>query len=128
MNIALLEDNPAILDYMSTALRMAGHNVYTHVEIPSLLAALFDQEKVCSLPPYDLVIVDLLLPGDMSGVEAIDRIRQSIPPETLPIVIVSACSQDELAQVKARFPDIPAVRKPFKMSKLLQTINQLKPA
>jgi beta-phosphoglucomutase-like phosphatase (HAD superfamily) len=54
MNIALLEDNPAILDYMSTALRMAGHNVYTHVEIPSLLAALFDQEKVCSLPPMTL--------------------------------------------------------------------------
>ncbi|HZU68864.1 MAG TPA: response regulator [Ktedonobacteraceae bacterium] len=127
MNIALLEDNPAVLDYMSTALRMAGHNVSTHVESSSLLAALFHPAGVCSPLPYDLVIVDLLLPGDMSGVEAIHRIRQSIPPDTLPIVIVSACSQYELAQVKARFPHIPMLRKPFKMSKLLQTINQLKP-
>ncbi len=127
MNIALLEDNPAILDYMSTALRMAGHNVYTHVGSFSLLAALFHLEKVRSPLPYDLVIVDLLLPGDMSGVEAIHRIHQSISPRTLPIVIVSACSQDELAQVKASFPHIPTLRKPFKMSNLLHIIDQLKP-
>lgn len=127
MNIALLEDNPAILDYMSTALRMAGHTVYAHVESPSLLAALFHQSGVRCPLPYDLVIVDLLLPGDMSGVEAIQCIHQSIPPRNLPIIIVSACSPQELAQVKARFPYVPALRKPFKMSSLLRLIEQLKP-
>ena len=125
MNIGLLEDNPAILDYMSTALSMAGHNVYTHTDSPSLLATLFHTAGVRSPLLYDLVIVDLLLPGNMSGVEAIHCIRQTIPPRSLPIIIVSACSQDELTQVKARFPDVPVLRKPFKISSLLQLIENV---
>jgi DNA-binding response OmpR family regulator len=126
MNIGLLEDNPAIVDYMSTALRMAGHDVYSHTDSPSLLAAIFHQNDVRSPLPYELVIVDLLLPGDMSGVEAIHRIHQTIAPQILPIIIVSACSQDELTQVKARFPYVPVLRKPFKMSNLLHLIENVR--
>lgn len=125
MNIGLLEDNPAILDYMSTALGIAGHNVYTYTDSPSFLATLFHPTGVRSPLPYDLVIVDLLLPGNMSGVEAIHRIRQTIPPQRLPIIIVSACSQDELTQVKARFPHVPILRKPFKINSLLQLIENV---
>lgn len=127
MNIGLLEDNPAILDYMSTALSMAGHDVYTHTDSLSLLATIFHRSGVRSPLPYDLVIVDLLLPGDMSGVEAIHRIHQTIAPWVLPIIIVSACSQDELTQVKARFPHVSVLRKPFKMSDLLHLIENVRP-
>lgn len=126
MNIGLLEDNPAIVDYMSTALSMAGHDVYAHTDSPSLLATIFHQNGVRSPLPYDLVIVDLLLPGDMSGVEAIHRIHQTIAPRILPIIIVSACSQEELSQVKARFPHVPVLRKPFKMSNLLHVIENVR--
>jgi DNA-binding response OmpR family regulator len=126
MNIGLLEDNPAILEYMSTALSMARHDVYAHADSPSLLATIFHQNGVRSPLPYDLVIVDLLLPGDMSGVEVIHRIYQTIAPRILPIIIVSACSQDELTQVKARFPDVPILRKPFKMSNLLHLIEDVR--
>lgn len=126
MNIGLLEDNPAIVDYMSTALCMAGHEVYPHTDSPSLLAQLFHQTGIRSPLPYDLVIVDLLLPGTMSGIEAIHRIHQVIPPGTLPIIIVSACSQEELAQVKARFPHVPVLRKPFKMTSLLYMIENIR--
>jgi CheY-like chemotaxis protein len=123
MNIGLLEDNPAIVDFMSIALRMAGHQVYPHTDSPSLLAQLFHQTGIRSPLPYDLVIVDLLLPGTMSGIEAIHRVYQAIPARRLPIIIVSACSQEELAQVKARFPHVPILRKPFKMSSLLHLIE-----
>jgi CheY-like chemotaxis protein len=127
MNIALLEDNPAILDYMSTALRMAGHTIYTHTDGLSLLAALFRQADVRTPLPYDLLIVDLLLPGNISGADAIRRIHQTIPSGSLPIIIVSACSEGELAQIKASFPHVPILRKPFRMSSLLQIIEQLRP-
>ena len=126
MNIALLEDNPAILDYMSTALRMAGHTIYTHTDGHSLLAALFHQADVSTPLPYDLLIVDLLLPGNISGAETIRRIHQTIPSGSLPIIIVSACSEGELAQVSASFPHIPILRKPFRMSSLLHIIEQLR--
>ena len=127
MNVALLEDNPAILDYMSTALRMAGHTIYTHTDGLSLLAALFHQADVSTSLPYDLLIVDLLLPGTIWGADVSRRIHQTIPPGSLPIIIVSACSEGELAQVKASFPHVPILRKPFRMSSLLQIIEQLRP-
>lgn len=127
MNIALLEDNPAILDYMSTALRMAGHTIYTHTDGPSLLATLFHQAGVHTSLPYDLLIVDLLLPGNISGADTIRRIRQTVPSRSLPIIIVSACSEGELDQIKASFPHIPILRKPFRMSSLLQIIERLRP-
>jgi DNA-binding response OmpR family regulator len=127
MNIALLEDNPAILDYMSTALHMAGYTIYVHTDGPSLLAALFHQVDVGTPLPYDLLIVDLLLPGYISGADTIRRIHQTIPPDSLPIIIVSAGSQGELAQAKASFPHVPILRKPFRMSSLLHIIEQLRP-
>ena len=40
MKIGLLEDNPAILDFMTTALQMAGYRVETHTKSASLLEAL----------------------------------------------------------------------------------------
>lgn len=128
MKIGLLEDNPAILDYMTTALQLAGHSVETHTQTSSLLDALIAGEgKIATTPlPYDLVIIDLLLPGHLSGLSAIQHIRQVISPKILPIIIVSACSQDELEQVKEKLPHIPIIRKPFKMGALLHLIEEMK--
>ncbi len=128
MKIGLLEDNPAILDYMTTALQMAGHSVEIHTQSFSLLDVLLaeDVEGATNPLPYDLVIVDLLLPGNISGLSAIQRIHRVISPVRLPIIIVSACSQDELKQVKEQLPHIPILRKPFKMSALLRLIEEMK--
>lgn len=127
MKIGLLEDNPAIVDYMSTALELAGHNVYTHTHASSLLETLFTPHwSVHASLPYDLLLVDLLLPGNISGAEAVQRIAQAIPPEKLPIIIVSACGQDELEQVKLTSPQVSLLRKPFKMNVLLQMIGEAK--
>ncbi len=128
MKIGLLEDNPAILDYMTTALQMAGHSVETHTQTSSLLAALVagEGQNATNSLPYDLVIIDLLLPGDIYGVSAIQHIQQVTSPEILPIIIVSACSQDELEQVKEKLPHIPIIRKPFKMGMLLRLIEEMK--
>ena len=123
----LLEDNPAILDYLSIALQMAGHNVHRHTHGTSLLdtlrlAAPDDQHAL----PYDLLIVDLLLPGKLSGLETIQRIQQFIPHQRLPIIVISAISQNELEEVKTNLPDVPLLRKPFKMHTLLQLVQELK--
>lgn len=126
MNIGLLEDNPAILDYMTTALQLAGHSVEKHIESSTLLETLFPRESAAYSLPYDLVIVDILLPGNVSGVTTIQHIHQAIPPETLPIIVVSACSRDELEQVKLKLPHVPVLRKPFKMHALLQLIQEMK--
>ena len=123
MRIGLLEDNTAIHEYITAVLELAGHTVITHTIGMSLLNELFTDTGGPSPLPYELVIVDLLLPGTLSGLAVINSIRQIIPPETLPIIVVSAASQKQLQQIDERFPDVQVLQKPFPMQKLLQLIE-----
>jgi CheY-like chemotaxis protein len=129
VNIALLEDNPPILDYLSTALEMLGHNVQKFTSSAPLLETLFIGESVRVPLPYDLALIDLLLPGpgSASGLRTVQIIRQAISPQQLHIIVVSACSQKELEQARAELPQVPILRKPFKMRQLLELIDQMQP-
>ena len=125
VNIALLEDNPSILDYLSTALEMLGHRVQKFTHSAPLLETLFSGENVRSPLPFDLALIDLLLPGSISGLEAAHLIQQAIPSNQLHIIVISACSHKELEQARAELPQVPFLRKPFRMHELLQTIDQI---
>jgi CheY-like chemotaxis protein len=129
VNIALLEDNPPILDYLSTALEMLGHNVQKFTSSAPLLETLFIGESVRVPLPYDLALIDLLLPGpgSASGLRTVQIIRQAISPQQLHIIVVTACSQKELEQAQAELPQVPILRKPFKMRQLLELIDQMQP-
>ncbi len=128
MNIALLEDNPPILDYLSTALEMLGHSVHKFTSSAPLLETLFTGESARAPLPYDLALIDLLLPGPVSGLEAAQMIQQAIPTQQLHIIVISACSQKELEEAQAELPQVPMLRKPFKMHELMQIIDQMQPA
>lgn len=127
MNIALLEDNPPILDYLSTALEMHGHTVYKFTDSAPLLETIPGGENTSVSLPYDLAIIDLLLPGPISGIETIQKIWQALAPYRLPMIVVTACSQKELEEARTIVPQVPFLRKPFKMRELTQLINQLQP-
>lgn len=128
MNIALLEDNPPILDYLSTALEMLGHTVHTFTNSVPLLESLFIDESVRVPLPYELALIDLLLPGSVSGLQTAQKIQQAIPSQQLRIIVISACSQKELEEAQAALPHVPILRKPFKIHELAQIIDQMQPA
>lgn len=128
MNIALLEDNPPILDYLSTALEMHGHTVHKFTDSAPLLETILTWKNAPLSLPYDLAIIDLLLPGPVSGIETIQKIWEALAPYRLPMIVVTACGQKELEAARAILPQVPFLRKPFKMRELTQLINQLQPA
>jgi DNA-binding response OmpR family regulator len=123
MKIGLLEDNYVISDYLTTALEIAGHQVYSHVFGHSLVERLFLDRDQHEPPPYDLVIIDLLLPGVLSGAAVIDYLHRTISPETLPIIVISAASESQLEEVRSRFPRVRVLRKPFAIKELLHLIE-----
>lgn len=126
MNIAVLEDNPAINEYLTTALEMAGHHVDIYTQGEALLEALFTNGGVRSPLPYDLITVDILLPGALSGLEVIARIRDAMPSQPLPVIVISGASQPHLEQVITGYPHIAILEKPFKRQALLQLLEELK--
>ncbi len=128
MNIGLLEDNPSILELIQTTLEMVGHTTVTYTSGQSLLNTLFGKHTTPTLPaslPYDLLIIDLNLPGELSGLEVITSIHRLLAPTVPPIIVVSAASIEQLDQLRASFPMLPVIRKPFALKTLLQTITSL---
>ncbi len=125
LRIGVLDDNPAILSLYETILTRAGHTIAKHTTGLSLLDALLPQ-KVEDPTPYDLVILDLLLPGTQSGADVFFAIRQQFPAEVLPIIVISAVDEPTLKQFRHILPnDVPLLRKPFPPHMLRQLITQL---
>jgi len=74
----------------------------------------------------DLVITDLAMP-QVSGVELIAKIRQDAETKTLPIIVITAYTWDEIA-LKAREQGYQALlSKPFELSELRRQIQKLLP-
>jgi len=123
MKIGVLEDNINIHEYLTTVLEMAGHTVSAHMDGMSLLDTLFSEESKHTPLPYDLLIIDLSLPGTLSGLSVINYIRQTITPETLPIIVLSAASPNQLEEIQTRFPNIQVLQKPCEIKTLLRLIE-----
>ena len=125
LRIGVLDDSSVILGLIETVLTMDGHRVFKHVSGSSLLNALFP-EKSEEQPQYDLVILDLLLPGALSGVDVFFAIRQQFTADVLPIIVITAVDEPTLKQFRHILPDdVPLLHKPFDPRELRRLIAEL---
>lgn len=73
--------------------------------------------------PFDLLIVDAHMP-EMSGPEFISHIRTHYPERIVPVILLSA-DAPELTQLKAMYPLVNQVSKPFTENHLMQTLMDI---
>jgi CheY-like chemotaxis protein len=127
VNIGVLDDNPAILAFLATTLKMDGHHVAEHTTGISMLDAIFSSaSSPQGAQPYDLVVLDLLLPGTMTGVDVFFAIRKEFESWQLPVIVITAVSGPTLEQFRLILPDdVPLLRKPFAPRTLRQLIANL---
>ncbi|PJA98842.1 MAG: DNA-binding response regulator [Ignavibacteriales bacterium CG_4_9_14_3_um_filter_30_11] len=80
-------------------------------------------ERIISLPP-DLLLLDIMLPG-LSGIEICKYIRNSVHLKDLPVIMITARSQetDKIIGLKTGADDY--IAKPFSIKELLARINAL---
>lgn len=126
MHVEVLEDNPAILDLLKAALTIVGHTTVSYTDGSSFLNALFERYTPDGNGhvPFDMLIIDLYLPGSLSGLQVIERVYERISPEKLPIILISGTTQAELAQIHHQLPTVVVLRKPFKMNDFYQAVEQ----
>jgi CheY-like chemotaxis protein len=75
--------------------------------------------------PVDLVIVDFMMPL-MDGAQMAQAMRENPDLRNIPIIMISAVGE---AQVRQKFEGYQAfLRKPFRISMLLETVRRLLPA
>jgi len=115
VRICIIEDEPALREQLTAALRHAGHTVDAAADGTEGLYALREY-------PADLAIVDLGLPG-ISGLELIRTARHE--GRRLPILILTARDrwQDKVAGLEAGADDY--VTKPFQVEEVLARVQAL---
>ena len=119
MRILLVEDEPTVAEAVRTALIDEGYGVDHAAFAESAL-------DFASVYPYDLVILDLILPGG-SGLAVANRLRAGVGDNTtVPILMLTALGtvEDRVAGLDSGADDY--LVKPFAMAELLARVRALR--
>ena len=119
MKILVCEDQDSIRKMIEALVHARGYDV---IAVASGAKAL---DTALTSPP-DLVLMDLMLPGQYDGFEVCRRLRAEPSTRTIPVVIISALADDE-SRAKALAAGASAYyTKPFSPIALLKEIERLK--
>jgi PAS domain S-box-containing protein len=108
--ILVVEDNPEVRTVVVSLLEQLNYRV---VAVESARAALL---TVDAGTPIDLVFSDVMLPGEMDGVELAKTVRERRP--NLPVLLTSG-----YAAALTRSQGVPILRKPYQMSALAEALR-----
>jgi two-component system phosphate regulon response regulator PhoB len=115
--IVIVEDEHDMADLVATRLQREGYKVdVAHDGIEGF-------DLIRSEPP-DLVLLDIMLPG-MSGTEIATRLRDDPRTVGVPIIMLTAKSEESDIVVGLKFGADDYVTKPFSMSVLMARIDAL---
>jgi len=118
--VLVIEDDPEVRDLLVLLLRGEGHRVAIATEAAGAL----DFIARGGLRP-DVILTDYNLPGGMSGLEAIARIRERLHHQLPAIVLTGDISTETLRQACAQ--DCIRLNKPVKLPDLARLIQTLLP-
>jgi CheY-like chemotaxis protein len=118
MRILVCEDQDAIRHMIQTLLQAAGSHEVVGVALGAQAVELARAE------PFDLLLLDLMLPGSLDGFGVIEHLRAEESTRSLPIFVISAIDDPES---RARAKSLGANEfygKPFRPLELLSEIKR----
>ena len=119
MRILVVEDQDSIRRMIEALIQARG---YTVTAVSSGVKAL----DVAMTDPPDLVLLDLMLPGQYDGFDVCRRLRSDPVTRHVPVVIITAMDDDS-TRTKAKQAGANAFyTKPFSPIALLKEIERLK--
>jgi two-component system response regulator FixJ len=115
IHIALIDDDPAVLDSLRLYLERNGVRASCFSAAESFLV---DTKAKRS---FDCVVADVLMPG-LSG---IDLVRQMASlGNSIPVILITAYGQIEMAVGAIKFGAFDFIEKPFDEQRLLESIRE----
>lgn len=121
--ILVMDDEEAVLQVIQSMLSHFGHEVVT-AKNGEEAVTLYEKHRNASAP-FDLVLMDLTVPGGMGGKEAVAKIL-AIDPQAK-VVVSSGYSNDPIMGNHREYGFCAAIVKPYQLSKLVETINPFLP-
>ena len=113
-SILVVDDNPK---FLKDALPMYGYNVDVAIDGLDALKKLFDEDSA-----YDLVLLDVMMPN-MDGWDTLKAIRKNKKTEHMPVIMITAVSEDQKVVSGLRIGADDYIVKPFILPNLLARIE-----
>src|SRR5262245_8378088 len=121
MKILVCEDQDSIRRMIEALVQARGYEV---TAVASGAKAL----DIALTSPPDVVLLDLMLPGQYDGFEVCRKLRADPTTRAIPVVIISALDDDD-SRARAKQAGCTAYfTKPFSPIALLKEIDRFKPA
>jgi DNA-binding response OmpR family regulator len=116
MRILVIEDSDSIRHLIETLVRARGHEVEA---VPSGAKGI---DSALTRPP-DAILLDLNLPGGFDGLDVCRRLRQSPSTRSVPIIVISALTDDASKQGILDAGATAYYTKPFSPTALLKELD-----
>ena len=116
--VLLLEDEEEVRDVISTTLRLHGYDVL-EAEDGAAALDLFKSHR----DAIDLLVSDVILPGEMDGIQMAELLRKSRPE--LGVLLISGYAQKAIARSGSLPEWASFMQKPFSMSGFLNRVALL---
>lgn len=116
-NLLIAEDDPDIRELLSFRLAAAGHAVTAVEDGPLALDAAAEAAP-------DLVLLDVMMPG-LSGIDVCRALRARPETSGLPVILLTARSQEADVQAGFRAGADDYMTKPFSPRELVSRIEAL---
>ncbi|MEQ9300202.1 MAG: response regulator [Cyclobacteriaceae bacterium] len=114
-NILIVEDSLITTIHLEKLVTNAGHHVLSKTDFAEQVALICDDQ----MP--DLILMDIMLNGEMTGVDAAELLRQSTV--NVPIIFISALSDHNTQTRIENISKSTLIPKPFDQTQLISTIN-----
>ena len=118
--ILLMDDEQTIVQLTQEMLSMLGHHV--DVANEGTQAVELYHRALETSHPYDLLIVDLTVPGGMGGKEVIEILGKSDPK--IKAIVSSGYSNDPIMANYKQHGFTGVVSKPYTVQELCKAVNQ----
>ena len=119
--ILILDDEEAIGLLVASALDASGFEVMPATSVAAAVQAC--EQAVASQEFFSLVICDLSLPGDLNGIQALQKLREIDP--SIRAIVSSGYDSDPVMRDCRKHGFDAAMAKPYEISKLVRTVGEV---
>ncbi|MGH1575182.1 PAS domain S-box protein [Methylobacterium sp. P31] len=113
LRVLVVEDNAQVAEVAASVLAERGHAVVSSASASEALHALNSGQ------PFDVILSDLVMPGEMNGFDLAQRVRDRWP--SLPVLLATGYSDQAAKAIKAGFP---LISKPYEPAALLLAVER----
>jgi len=121
LRILVMDDDPVLREVMVEILSQLGHTVEVAGEGREALALY--REALDNKSEFDLVILDLTIPGGMGGLETLEKLKEFNPD--IQVIVSSGYSTDPIMANFAEYGFVGSIPKPFSIAGVKACIESL---